>query len=134
MARNINYGFGVTRGVTIDRTRFDQMLDRLGRDHHANMVAMNPAVAEAAYEYRLRVQEDTPVETGTLQASIHDTQIAPSDYEVSTHVFYGPIVEGRPPGGPEKGKGAMFAQNLPFARQILDRKVEERIEALARVI
>lgn len=133
MPRNINYGFSIDRGIlTIDRSRFDQMIERLGRDAAANAQAMNPAVAEAATEYRQRVQEDTPVETGTLQGSIHETQLAPSEYEVATHVWYGPIVESRPPGGPAKGKGAMFAQNLAYGREVLDRKVEQRIMELSR--
>lgn len=133
MPRNINYGLSIDRGIlSIDRSRFDQMIERLGRDAHANAVAMNPAVAEAATEYRRRVQEDTPVETGNLQSSVHDTQLAPSEYEVATHVWYGPIVEGRPPGGPAKGKGAMFAQNLAYGREVLDQKVEQRIMELSR--
>lgn len=131
MPRNIDYGYSVDRGVlTIDRSKWDAMVARLGKDAHANMVAMDPAVADAAKEYRERVQADTPVETGTLQGSIHDTQLAPSDYEVVTHVYYGPIVEGRPPGGPAKGKGAMFAQNLQYGREVLAQKVEQRIEEL----
>lgn len=93
---------------------------------------MDPMVAQVAVEARDIIREDTPVDTGTLRGSIDTQPNAPADHSVVTYLGYAPIVEARPPGGPEKGKGAMFAQNLAVVTALFSRRATEWLQRRIR--
>lgn len=127
------------RNVAFDRTQWDAMYQSITGAAPGRATAdslkhqLDPFVKEAAVEVRDKVREDTPVQTGTLQLSIEDQHNGPADYSVITYLHYAPIVEARPPGGPAKGKGAMFAQNLGFAIAALTRAGQRFLDRRSRV-
>lgn len=114
----------------MDRSEWDALLNRMGRDDYAMRLALDPAVHEAAVDVREKVKSNTPVKTGNLRDSIEDRQIAVADHEVGTTVWYAPIVESRPPVGPAYGRGAMFASNLDYAEERLRHHLDQRIQLL----
>ena len=120
---------GYSKGV-MDLSEWNAMLLRLGMDDHGLRVALDPAVKQAAIESRDKIKADTPVKTGNLRDSIEEHMLAPSDHEVATAVWYAPVVESRPPGGPAKGRGAMFAQNLDYVEERLRLQVDEALQKL----
>lgn len=124
-------GHTFRRAVTFDRSSWDKLYEKLtgskpGRATVEGMKRhMDRMVAEVALEARDIIRESTPVITGTLRGSIDVQPNAPADHSVVTYLPYAPIVEARPPGGPAKGKGAMFAQNLAKVTALFTRKAEQ---------
>lgn len=127
------------RNAVFDRSQWDAMYQSItgatpGRATVDSLRRqLDPFVREAAIEIRDKVREDTPVQTGTLQLSIEAQHNGPADHSVITYLHYAPIVEARPPGGPAKGKGAMFAQNLGFAIAALTRAGQRFLDRRSRV-
>lgn len=126
------------QGVSFDRSQWDAMYRSItgaapGRATVDSLRhQLDADVRQAAMEVKEKVREDTPVLTGTLQGSIDLQHNGPADHSVVTYLHYAPIVEARPPGGPEKGKGAMFAQNLGFAMAALNRAGQRFLNRRAR--
>lgn len=122
---------GQTFRRVVDRSGWDELYRQLtgARPGQATVESirreMDPMVAQVALEARDIIREDTPVDTGTLRGSIDTQPNAPSDHSVVTYLHYAPIVEARPPGGPEKGKGAMFAQNLAVVTALFNRRASD---------
>lgn len=135
MAR-FSSAYDTVRTVTVDRKEWDALYTSLigarpGQGSEATVLrVLDPAVHSAAKETRKMVAEDTPVDTGLLKSSWTDAKLKDSDHLVANMVYYAPIVESRPPGGPQKYRGAMIAQNLARIEATLIREIVKRLTAL----
>lgn len=130
--------YGSSQSVAFDRREWDAFYARMtGADPRslsskaAGMGIADEAVKIAAQRGQELIKADTPVLTGTLQGSIETLQNAPADWSIATFLYYAGIVESRPPGGPARGRGAMFAQNTARIQVILDEEVRKLIDRLA---
>lgn len=123
-----DYDITNRRGV-MDLSEWNALRVRLGMDDQSMRTALDPAVKQAAIESRDKIKSDTPVLTGNLQASIEQHQLAASDHEVATYVWYAPIVESRSPSVGSK-PGAMFARNLDYVEERLRKNLDDHIQRL----
>jgi len=123
--------YGSSQEVAFDRREWDAFYLKMTGGRNGSLSVADEAVKTAAQRGQELIKADTPVLTGTLRDSIEVLQNAPADWSIATFLYYSGIVESRPPGGPAKGRGAMFAQNTAKIQTILDEEVRKLIDRLA---